>query len=116
VPSDFDPWPDEPDEDDPERRWGDPERDLTNVPEVDVPNSEPGDDVEVDSELATAFWVSVFFANVALAGLSIGAMLVYFRGDWMFGGAAFAVGLFALVRVYTYYRSVTGDDGDASEE
>jgi hypothetical protein len=112
VPSDFDHWPDEPQEENPESRWGNPEDELVKVPSVDVPNAEMGANVEADPELAKTFWVSVFFANVALGGISLGLMLLYFRGMWIVGGGAFLVGVFALVRVYTFYRAFERDDND----
>ena len=104
-----DEWPDEPEEDDPESRWGDPERDLPTVPEVATPD--PG---AADPELTRLFWASVVAANIALFGLALGPMLVFFRGDWTLGAASVAVGAFALFRTYTYYRRVGArrDDGD----
>ncbi|QCJ47662.1 hypothetical protein [Haloprofundus sp. MHR1] len=101
--------------DDPEEkwnRWGDPERDLPNVPEAPKPSTPEG---EVDSELATAFWVSVVLVNVGVGALSLGAMFLYFRGQWRLGGGLFVVGLFLLLRTYQRYRQFregrTTDDG-----
>jgi len=115
---DSDQWPDEPDEPDPESRWGDPERDLVSVPEVDVPGE--GENIAVDGDLAKFFWVTVIYANVAVAGVSVGAMLVAFRGQWIWGGVAVAVGLFALFRTYdlygTYREQVAGDDPESDAE
>jgi hypothetical protein len=105
----FDAWPDEPREENPEDRWGNPEDDLVSVPSVDTPDAESGEDVSADPELAKAFWVSVFFANVALGGISIGLMLIAFRGRWAVGGGAVLVGLFSLIRMYTYYTSAVRD-------
>ena len=112
---DSNPWPDEPEEEDPEERWGDPENDLSNVPAVEIPNSEPDEDTEIDGDLRTAFWATVVLVNVAVAGVSIGAMLVYFRGELLVGGGAVAVGLLALVRAYYFYRDFR-EDADGADE
>ncbi|WP_049985831.1 DUF7322 domain-containing protein [Halobellus rufus] len=108
MPTEFDEWPDEPDEADPESRWGDPESDLVSVPSVDDPAAdvdEEGAGVEVDGDLAKFFWATVVYANVALAGISLGLLLVGFRGQWTWGGGAVVVGLFALYRTYDLYRT-----------
>ena len=110
-----DEWPDEPEEENPESRWGDPERDLPRIPEVATPD--PGES-SADPELLKLFWASVVAANVALFGLALGPMLIFFRGDWLLGGASVAVGAFALYRTYTYYRRVRArrdDGGDAPD-
>ncbi len=112
---DSDEWPDEPDEPDPEARWGSPEDDLVSVPGIDLPGEDAEDaGAEVDSDLAKFFWVTVIYANVAVAGVSIGLMLVGFRGQAVWGGGAVAVGLFALYRTYDLYR--TYQDHVAAEE
>ena len=120
-----DEWPDEPDESDPEARWGDPETDLVSIPSVEAPEPpDPGPegaDVEVDSEVAKFFWVSVVYANVALGGVSIGLLLVGFRGEVTVGGAAVGVGLLASYRTYDVYqryqtRVVEGEDGDGGDD
>lgn len=96
------PWPDEPSEPDPERRWSDPERSLVDVPPTPEPTT---DEADVDPEILETFWLSVLLANVAVAGLTIGPMLVYFRGMWVAGGVAVAVGAFALLRVTQHVRA-----------
>lgn len=95
-------WPDEPDEENPESHWGDPERDLPKVPEVRT----PGSDSSADPELVKLFWASVIAANVGLLGVSLGLLLVFFEGDWTYGGLSVAVGAFGFLRTYTYYRRV----------
>lgn len=66
---------------------------------------------EVDDDLFRAFWATAFFLNVAVAALAVGAMLLYFRGDWRNGGAAIAVGAVAAVFTARYYFGYTrGDD------
>ena len=103
-----DKWPDEPDEPDPEARWGDPETDLVSVPSVEHEGVDPGSEgggVEVDPETARRFWAAVVYANVALGGVSIGLLLAGVRGQLRIGGAAVAVGLLALYRTYSVYRT-----------
>lgn len=114
---DSDPWPDEPREENPEERWGDPEEELSNVPSVDVPDSEPDEETPIDGDLQRAFWATVVLVNVAVAGVSIGAMLVYFRGNLVVGGGAIAVGAFSLVRAYYFYRDFRdSEDADGAGE
>jgi hypothetical protein len=108
VPRDSDAWPDEPDESDPEDRWGDPERDLVNVPSVGGEDDEQP--VEIDSELASTFWAVVVLVNVGVAGVSLGAMFAYFRGNYLLGAAAAVVGVLALVRAYYSYRGYKSSD------
>ncbi|MFB6090625.1 MAG: hypothetical protein ABEJ97_06155 [Halobellus sp.] len=111
---DSDEWPDEPDEPDPEARWGAPEDDLTSVPTIDIPGEDAEDAaVEVDGDLAKFFWVTVIYANVAVAGVCVGLMLVVFRGQLTWGGGAVAVGLFALYRTYDLYRRYRAEIADA---
>jgi hypothetical protein len=105
---DDDEWPDEPDEPDPERRWGLPERDLPSVPETA--------ETDVDPELFKTFWASVIFANVALFGLSLGAMLIVFRGNWTVGLVLITVGGFALARTWAYYVSFRDRDEDDPDD
>jgi hypothetical protein len=118
-----DEWPDEPDEPDPESRWGNPEEDLVSIPSVGA-DEEPTDEaagagIEADGEVARFFWVSVVYANVALGGICVGLLLVGFRGQWTLGGGAVAVGLLALYRTYDLYRTyraeVADPDGVASD-
>lgn len=111
----FEPWPDEPDELDPESRWGDPERDLPRVPSAPKPTTREAD---VDPDVLETFWLSVLLANVAVFGLSLGPMLIFFRGMWLWGGASMALGAVCLLRVYQHYRAFEArraddEDGDA---
>jgi hypothetical protein len=108
----LDPWPDEPEEPNPESEWGNPERDLPRVPTPSV------DEADVDPEILETFWRSVVLANVALFGLALGPMLVYFRGQWLWGAAAVALGAVTGVRVYHHYRAFQRRhvDGDGTSE
>lgn len=104
------PWPDEPDEPNPEDRWGNPERDLVRVPKAPEVPTPSGSSSDVPAAVAQNFWAAVFFANVGLFGVSLGAMLIGFRGQWLWGGAAFVVGALALLRTYLQYRSFAARD------
>ncbi|ESP88391.1 DUF7322 domain-containing protein [Candidatus Halobonum tyrrellensis] len=100
---------------------------TVDVPEVDVPEvdgpsvPDPADGLadpsSVDSTVSGPFVTAVVYANVALFGVSLGAMLLGFRGQWRWGGAAVLVGLFAAVRTYQTYRSFEAGraDRDAGE-
>lgn len=97
----------------------------TDVPEADVPavdaptvrNPADGlaDAASVDSAVSGPFVAAVVYANAALFGLSLGAMLVGFEGRWRWGGAAMLIGLLAVVRVYQTYRSFERDRADAAD-
>lgn len=105
----FDEWPDEPDEANPEDRWGNPEEDLVNVPEAPRPAL---DESEVDPELSAFWWRTVVLANIALGGLTIGPMVVFFERMWTVGAVVFVVGALALVRVYQHVRWFQNRDDD----
>lgn len=59
---------------------------------------------DVDDDTLRAFVTCVFLANVALFAGSLGAMLLYFRGSWQWGGLAVVVGGVAGIRTYQHYR------------
>ncbi|MFB6304888.1 MAG: hypothetical protein ABEH47_06965 [Haloferacaceae archaeon] len=94
--------PHEPDEFDPEERWGSPEEDLPNVPTAPSPDV---DESDVDPELLGLWWRSVALANVALGGVAVGLMVIGFRGMWVPGLAGVGLGLLAAFRLYQYYRT-----------
>ena len=104
--------PDEPEEFDPDSLGPD----VPEAPDVEPDLEESFDDVEdVDDELMTAFWGAAFFLNVAIAALSIGLLLLYFRGDVRNGGGAVVIGVVAAVFAARYYLGYTrGDDGGGS--
>jgi hypothetical protein len=99
----FDPLEEGADEQPFGRQEPDPERDLPNVPEAPTPDT---DESDVDPELLEAFWRSVLLANVALGGVTVGPMLVYFEGMWAAGSAAVVVGVLAALRVHQHRRAV----------
>lgn len=95
-----DPWPDEPSEFNPDS--------LGPGSELSTGN----DEYDVDGDTFRAFWGAVVMANVALFGLTVGPMLMFFRGNYTVGGLLFVVGLGSLVRTYTTYRSYQTDESD----
>ncbi|MFC5970177.1 hypothetical protein ACFPYI_02420 [Halomarina salina] len=99
---DDDPWPDEPEEFDPDSL----------APSVEVPEAPTApefSDSNVDEDVAQAFWATVVMANVALFGISVGAMIVYFLGDLQTGGMAILVGVVAALFGYRYYAGFQRD-------
>lgn len=64
---------------------------------------------EADPGLKKRFWSLVLVFNVALFGMSLGLMVVGFRGRWKIGGAIFAVGAFAFLRGWRGYRKVSAE-------
>ncbi|WP_411965746.1 hypothetical protein [Haloferax sp. YSMS24] len=114
---------------DPESRWGNPEKDLPNIPRVDIPGesgdeslqSEFSDDApeftaDVDPEQTRLFWGAVVLANVGIAGVSLGVMLIYFRGQTLVGLGAVLLGIGALSRVYAIYREYNTTDWSADDD
>jgi hypothetical protein len=67
------------------------------------------DGENVDSATAQHFWGAVVLANVAVAGVSLGVMLIGFRGQWTVGGALILGGLLAGYRTYSVYRRFRAD-------
>ena len=55
-------------------------------------------------ELLVGFWSLVILFNLGLFGLSLGAMLIWFRGSWDVGGALLVLGLLATVHGIHRYR------------
>lgn len=75
------------------------------IPTVENPSDSLPDPSTVDPQISRSFMSAVLYANVAVFGVSVGAMLIGFRGQWNWGGFAIAVGLLAGVRVYQTYRA-----------
>jgi len=71
---------------------------------------------DADEELKSAFVACVVLLNLAVFGVSLGLMLVGFRGNWRIGGALVAVGLVAGLRAYRRYRRWEAGRGDADGE
>ncbi|MFC6787644.1 hypothetical protein ACFQFH_17825 [Halobaculum halobium] len=95
------------------------------IPSVGDPSDSLPDPSTVDPAIQRPFLAAVVYANVALLGISLGLMLVGFRGDWRFGGTALVVGVLAGIRVYQTVRAFKqrkrdedddgGDDADTAE-
>ncbi|MFB6105395.1 MAG: hypothetical protein ABEJ70_00335 [Halobacteriaceae archaeon] len=108
------------DDDEPERERA-PDAPSVDGPDVDVPSVDPPsvdvpDGADAPRELQVAFWSLVLQFNLALLGLSLGAMLVGFRGEYLWGGVALLVGLFALLRGYRGYRHEMARDAETGED
>lgn len=61
-------------------------------------------DPDVPSDLRRAFWTIVALANVSLFAVSLGVMLLVFRGQVAAGGASLVVGVAALALAVRRYR------------
>jgi hypothetical protein len=94
-------WPDEPEGFEPDDLGPDAPDPTANV-DSRVKES-LGATADMEEGLFRAFWGAVVFLNTALAALSIGSMLVYFRGDWTMGGPALLVGTIAAVFTVRFY-------------
>lgn len=110
--------PEEPEEFDPEKRWGSPEFDLPNVPDAPTPTLGESD---AAPRIKKTFWASVIFANLALFGLTVGPMVLFFREDLTLGGVLLAVGAFSAFRTWSTYvsfrdREEADDAGTDTEE
>jgi hypothetical protein len=106
---DEDAWPDEPEEFDPDSLGPDP-------PTVTRTGELVREGQDAPKEVQNAFWKAVLLANVALLGISLGAMLLYFRADWDFGGGALVVGLVALALTYRTYHQFMNRDTAAERD
>lgn len=80
---------------------------------IETPESKIAIDVDaleakrsaVDPEIARRFTNAVILANAGLLFVSLGVMVVYFRGMIEIGGVLVLAGLFALARTYQQYRA-----------
>ena len=104
-------WPDEPDEFDPDSLGPDPPDSTRSLRES------LGATEDVSDDLFRAFWASVLLLNVALAALSLGAMFIYFRGDYGTGAPVLLIGAVAALATARYYwRFKTGRYTQESDE
>ncbi|WP_181686478.1 DUF7322 domain-containing protein [Halorhabdus salina] len=82
------------------------------VPAVDVPEPDPGEDA-LDGAVAALFWRLVLVFNVALFGVTVGPMMLYFRGNLRIGGGLLAVGLlfagYGFARYWAFKRERLAD-------
>jgi len=70
-------------------------------------------DIVVDNETAYAFWAAVIYVNVGLLLVTLGPMLVVFRGRTQVGALMVVLGGFALYRAYTVYKGYTASDEES---
>lgn len=84
------------------------------IPEVDIPEPDPAEG-NMGSDAVKLFVRLVVVFNVALFGVTVGPMFLYFEGDIRTGGILLVVGLLAggygLVRYWLFARDreETGD-------
>lgn len=105
--SDDDGNPHEPAEPDPDAIGPRVESTEPEVPEPDIPEPDIPDleEVDVPQELAVAFWTVVAMANVALFGVTVGALVIVAFGEWLLGAGGIGVGLVAGLLGYRRYES-----------
>lgn len=77
------------------------------IPSVDVPSVEASTDELGDSKLTSLFLLHVILWNAVVLLLSLGAMLIYFRGNTATGGQLLAAGV--ILTAYGLYRLPGGD-------
>lgn len=121
---DLEPSDHEPEEDDPEERFHDPDSEgltIPSPPSPEVPEvPSPGDAEDVPSELHSAFWLVVLTLNAAILATAVGALVLVFGHGTRPGLAALAAGavLFALAarRYRTSPTLSRGEEGEAESD
>ena len=111
----LDPWPDEPNEPNPEDRWGNPEHDLVENISISEPADPEFSKEAVGGEVSRYFWASVVLVNAAVFALSLGPMLIYFRGQWFIGLGLIGGGTLALGRTYRLYQQFKRESAEQEE-
>jgi hypothetical protein len=112
--SDDDPWPDEPDEFDPESLGPDPptvespEPDVTHGDDLVPEKPTPGEDI--DADVYWLFWGLVVVNKIGLIATSVGVMIVGFTDRTELGLQVLSVGLVALAYGVVRYKQFRGDD------
>jgi len=81
-----------------------------------VPTPPDPSENDVDPEIARRFWALVLVFNVALLALSLGAMFVFFEGNYSLGGQLLLAGATAFVFGLYRYRSAKAYLADRSED
>ncbi|WP_114576193.1 hypothetical protein [Saliphagus sp. LR7] len=122
---DLEPSDHEPEEDDPEERFHDPDSEGLTIPSAPSPPSpeapevpSPGADEDVPSEIHSAFWLVVLTLNAAILATAVGALVLVFGHGTRPGLAALACGvaLFALAaRRYRNSKALAGGGSDDAE-
>jgi hypothetical protein len=93
--------PHEPDLPDPDAMGPRVETTEPDVPEPEIPDIE---DVDVPQELFVAFWTVVAMANIALFGVTVGALVIVAFGEWLLGAGGIGVGVAAGLVGYRRYE------------
>lgn len=97
----------EPDEPDPGAEAENVEFDVTSG--EDLVASLP-DESDVSPELVKLFWSIVLIVNGAVLAVSLGPMLIYFRGMWTWGGGLVILGVIGFLSAYLRYRRYRAAD------
>lgn len=99
----------EPEEHDPEADFHDPDADSLTIPRVEPPAvREPGADLggrDVPADVAQTFWIVVIVVNAAVLAVSLGVLLVVFRGETRTGGGLVVGGLVLFGLAYRRYQA-----------
>lgn len=117
--------PDRPDDVDPESEYDDQEETLLDEtfdssphePEPPSFDATSGEDLvdrlpagsDVPEGVQKEFWAMVVLLKIALLALSLGAMLAYFRGQFLIAAGLGFLGVFAAVRLFLRIRAF-GED------
>ena len=120
---DLEPSSHEPDEWDPEAELHDSTTDGLTIPSVSTAET------DAPKEVVRSFWTVVIVVNVAVLFVSLGPMLIYFRGDVRYGLALLVGGVVLFGLAYRRYRrfmretdpdstrdGATDDEYDTGEE
>lgn len=99
----------EPDEWDPEVDQHDPDADGLTIPSVSTAES------DAPAEVKKTFWIVTLVVNVAILFVSVGPMLIYFRGWTRNGLVLIAAGLVLFGLAYRRYRSFMADAPDETD-
>jgi len=74
------------------------------------------DDLDVDSETASAFWAAVVYVNVGIFLVALGPTVYAIRGFPLVSAGLSVAGAFALYRAYSVYRRFEAEREDAADE
>lgn len=81
------------------------------IPSVDIPEPDASGG-GLDSAAVGLFWRLVLVFNVALFGVTVGPMILYFRRELLMGGGLLAVGVLAGVYGVVRYRRFERERND----
>ncbi len=69
----------------------------------------------VPKHVAVAFWTVVVVVNAAILALSLGPLLIFFRGQWLLGGGLFVLGVALSGLAYWRYRQFRREQAERAE-